>query len=47
MMMMFNAQERTVKHLSALLKRTGWKLTEIKRPENANQFMQSALAVPA
>jgi len=45
MMTSFNAQERTVKHVKALLDRTGWKLTKIIRTGKAG-LLQPSIAIP-
>lgn len=45
MLLLFNSLERTVKHLSALLESTGWRLTRVRR-DGANNFLQPVEAVP-
>ena len=45
MLTVFNSLERTVKHISALLESTGWRLTRVKRDGSSN-FLQPVEAVP-
>lgn len=45
MLTVFNSLERTVKHISALLESTGWRLTRIRRDGSSN-FLQPVEAVP-
>jgi len=45
MMSNFNAQERTVKHMKALLDRTGWQLVKITRTDGAG-WLQPSIAIP-
>ena len=45
MLNLFNAQERTVKHLTELLQGTGWRLTQVIR-NMSDGFLQPVHAVP-
>lgn len=46
MFALFNSQERTITQFEALLRRTGWKLTLVRRQEGDGTFLQSIEAVP-
>ncbi|KAH9484885.1 4-O-methyltransferase 1 [Psilocybe cubensis] len=46
MLVLFNSQERTVKHLAELLDGTGWRLTKVVRDQAAGSFLQPVEAVP-
>ncbi|KAH9484887.1 4-O-methyltransferase 1 [Psilocybe cubensis] len=46
MLIVTNAQERTVKHLGELLQSTGWRMTKIVRDHETGSFMQPVEAVP-
>jgi hypothetical protein len=46
MFLMFNAQERTVKEFSELFRKTGWKLTAVRRTPGDSSLLQVLEAVP-
>ena len=47
MFLLFNAQERTVRHMDELLRGAGWRITVIHRGESSDStFLQSVEAVP-
>lgn len=39
MLVAFNSQERTIKHLGELLEQTGWRLTKVLRDSTYNIFV--------
>lgn len=45
MLLAFNSQERTIRHLQQLLKSTGWRLIKVSR-DLSNSFLQPVEAVP-
>ncbi|KDR83075.1 hypothetical protein GALMADRAFT_263497 [Galerina marginata CBS 339.88] len=47
MFLLFNSQERTIRHIDDLLRRTGWQMTVVRRQEGSDStFLQSMEAAP-
>ncbi|KAF8069068.1 S-adenosyl-L-methionine-dependent methyltransferase [Lyophyllum atratum] len=46
MFLLFNSQERTIRHFDELLLSTGWKVKLVRRQEGDSTFLQSIEAIP-
>ncbi|KAG5350527.1 hypothetical protein C0989_010597 [Termitomyces sp. Mn162] len=46
MFLLFDAQERTIRHFNQLLSRTGWKIRKVYRQSGDSTFLQSVEAIP-
>ncbi|KAG6817102.1 hypothetical protein H0H87_012623 [Tephrocybe sp. NHM501043] len=46
MFLLFNSQERTIRHINELLLGTGWKVTKVYRQDGDSTYLQSIEAVP-
>ena len=46
MFLIFNSQERTIRHTINLLRSTGWKVTVVHRQDGDSTFLQPIEAVP-
>lgn len=46
MFLLFNSQERTIRHIDWLLRRAGWQVLAVHRQPGDSTFLQPMVAVP-
>ncbi|KAG6811474.1 hypothetical protein H0H92_007246 [Tricholoma furcatifolium] len=46
MFLLFNSQERTIRHIDELLRSTGWRVRKVYRQDGDSTFLQSIEAIP-